>query len=182
MTAPQTTDTTAEYRIPSATHVGHVHLRVANLERAIDFYCGILGFKINQDMRTDPIPRRVALVSASDVMGAGAGRGGARLDHARTVRSAGRARKRGLTRPLDRGGPGHDAGGMLQEVTQREIERIFAVMSAPLSAVRLVAPETTTSPSRRMLPSVLVRARLPVTESVFALGRTMSLVSVRSRL
>ncbi len=66
MTAPQTTNLTTEYRIPPATHVGHVHLRVANLERAVDFYCGILGFKINQDMRTEPTPRRVVMVSASD--------------------------------------------------------------------------------------------------------------------
>lgn len=65
MTAPHTTSTTASYRIDPATHVGHVHLRVADLERAIAFYCDVLGFHINQDMRTEPQPRRVTFLSAS---------------------------------------------------------------------------------------------------------------------
>jgi catechol 2,3-dioxygenase len=37
-----------EYRIPSNTRVGHVHLKVADLERSIEFYCGLLGFEITQ--------------------------------------------------------------------------------------------------------------------------------------
>jgi catechol 2,3-dioxygenase len=28
--------------------VGHVHLKVANLERALDFYCGVLGLELQQ--------------------------------------------------------------------------------------------------------------------------------------
>ncbi|MGK2908409.1 MAG: VOC family protein, partial [Sphingobium sp.] len=28
--------------------IGHVHLKVANLERALRFYCGVLGFEITQ--------------------------------------------------------------------------------------------------------------------------------------
>lgn len=28
--------------------IGHVHLKVANLERALEFYCGVLGFRITQ--------------------------------------------------------------------------------------------------------------------------------------
>jgi catechol 2,3-dioxygenase len=28
--------------------IGHVHLKVADLERALDFYCGVLGFQLNQ--------------------------------------------------------------------------------------------------------------------------------------
>ena len=28
--------------------IGHVHLKVANLKRALDFYCGVLGFKLTQ--------------------------------------------------------------------------------------------------------------------------------------
>jgi catechol 2,3-dioxygenase len=28
--------------------LGHVHLRVANLQRALDFYCGVLGFELTQ--------------------------------------------------------------------------------------------------------------------------------------
>lgn len=28
--------------------IGHVHLKVADLQRALDFYCGVLGFEITQ--------------------------------------------------------------------------------------------------------------------------------------
>ena len=38
----------SEPPIHSATRIGHVHLKVADLERAIDFYHGVLGFQITQ--------------------------------------------------------------------------------------------------------------------------------------
>ncbi|WP_067031501.1 VOC family protein [Allomuricauda sp. CP2A] len=41
-------DKTPEYTIPSQTKIGHVHLKVANLQRALDFYCGLLGFEVTQ--------------------------------------------------------------------------------------------------------------------------------------
>ena len=28
--------------------IGHVHLKVADLDRALDFYCGVLGFQVTQ--------------------------------------------------------------------------------------------------------------------------------------
>jgi len=34
------------YTIPPATRIGHVHLKVADLRRALDFYCGLLGFEV----------------------------------------------------------------------------------------------------------------------------------------
>jgi catechol 2,3-dioxygenase len=34
------------YRIPGATRIGHVHLKVADLARAIGFYRGVLGFDL----------------------------------------------------------------------------------------------------------------------------------------
>jgi len=34
------------YEIPSKTRIGHIHLKVADLKRALDFYCGLLGFGI----------------------------------------------------------------------------------------------------------------------------------------
>ena len=34
------------YIIPAKTRIGHVHLKVANLQRAEDFYCGLLGFAV----------------------------------------------------------------------------------------------------------------------------------------
>jgi catechol 2,3-dioxygenase len=30
--------------------IGHVHLKVADLERALGFYCGVLGFELHQKM------------------------------------------------------------------------------------------------------------------------------------
>lgn len=34
------------YQIPTATRIGHVHLKVTDLQRALDFYCGVLGFDL----------------------------------------------------------------------------------------------------------------------------------------
>lgn len=34
------------YKIPSKTQIGHVHLKVSELERSLDFYCGLLGFEL----------------------------------------------------------------------------------------------------------------------------------------
>ncbi len=34
------------YTAPAGTHVGHVHLRVSDLDRAIAFYEGVLGFPL----------------------------------------------------------------------------------------------------------------------------------------
>ena len=44
MTAGEGTGRTA----PDATRVGHVHLKVADLDRAIDFYGRVLGFEVQQ--------------------------------------------------------------------------------------------------------------------------------------
>ena len=34
--------------IDSGVRIGHVHLKVADLERALAFYCGVLGFTLTQ--------------------------------------------------------------------------------------------------------------------------------------
>jgi catechol 2,3-dioxygenase len=34
------------YTVPSQTRIGHVHLKVANIQRSLDFYCGLLGFQL----------------------------------------------------------------------------------------------------------------------------------------
>ena len=34
--------------IDPGVDIGHVHLKVADLERALDFYCGVLGFELMQ--------------------------------------------------------------------------------------------------------------------------------------
>lgn len=35
-----------EYTLPAQTRIGHVHLKVSDLQRSIDFYCGLLGFEL----------------------------------------------------------------------------------------------------------------------------------------
>src|SRR3982075_1653004 len=32
--------------IDAGVRIGHVHLKVADLQRALDFYCGVLGFEV----------------------------------------------------------------------------------------------------------------------------------------
>ena len=34
--------------IDPGVDIGHIHLKVADIDRAIDFYCGVLGFEIQQ--------------------------------------------------------------------------------------------------------------------------------------
>ena len=41
--------------------IGHVHLKVADLQRALDFYCGVLGFALTQRFGRD-----AAFISAGD--------------------------------------------------------------------------------------------------------------------
>ena len=36
------------YTIPAGTDIGHVHLKVADLDRALRFYHGVLGFDVTQ--------------------------------------------------------------------------------------------------------------------------------------
>jgi len=33
-----------DYKIPAQTRIGHVHLKVSDLQKSLDFYCGLLGF------------------------------------------------------------------------------------------------------------------------------------------
>jgi len=35
-----------KYIISEQTRIGHVHLKVSNIEKSLDFYCGLLGFTI----------------------------------------------------------------------------------------------------------------------------------------
>ena len=48
------------YRIPARTSIGHVHLRVADLDRALGFYEGVLGFEVTQRLG-----RQAAFLSAA---------------------------------------------------------------------------------------------------------------------
>jgi catechol 2,3-dioxygenase len=42
-----------EYIIPGGTRIGHVHLKVADLDRALHFYCEILGFQLTTTYGND---------------------------------------------------------------------------------------------------------------------------------
>ena len=39
-----------DYKIPSKTRIGHVHLKVSDLDKSLDFYHGLLGFEIIQKL------------------------------------------------------------------------------------------------------------------------------------
>ena len=47
------------YTIPPQTRIGHVHLKVSDLERSLEFYCGLLGFEL-----TTRYGRQAAFISA----------------------------------------------------------------------------------------------------------------------
>lgn len=38
----------SDYIVPAQTRIGHVHLKVSNLDKALGFYQGLLGFEIQQ--------------------------------------------------------------------------------------------------------------------------------------
>lgn len=38
----------SEYIVPAQTRIGHVHLKVSDLDKALSFYHGLLGFTITQ--------------------------------------------------------------------------------------------------------------------------------------
>lgn len=38
----------SDYRAPDGTDIGHVHLKVSDLERSLAFYVGVLGFQLTQ--------------------------------------------------------------------------------------------------------------------------------------
>lgn len=42
----QKKNTMEVYKIPAQARIGHVHLKVANIERSLEFYCGLLGFEL----------------------------------------------------------------------------------------------------------------------------------------
>ncbi len=41
------------YVLDPQVHIGHVHLKVSNLDRALAFYCGVLGFELTQRYGAD---------------------------------------------------------------------------------------------------------------------------------
>lgn len=48
-------------KIDPRVHIGHVHLKVANIDRALMFYCDVLGFELMQRFGT-----QAAFISAGN--------------------------------------------------------------------------------------------------------------------
>ncbi|PRY36559.1 glyoxalase/bleomycin resistance protein/dioxygenase superfamily protein [Spirosoma oryzae] len=46
-------NTTVPYTIPDQTRIGHVHLKVTDLDRALSFYRNLLGFSLVTMYGTD---------------------------------------------------------------------------------------------------------------------------------
>ena len=42
-----------EYKAPASTRIGHIHLKVSDLDRSLAFYCDLLGFELMQTYGTD---------------------------------------------------------------------------------------------------------------------------------
>jgi catechol 2,3-dioxygenase len=45
-------ENSADKPIDAGVRIGHVHLKVADLDRALNFYCGVLGFELQQRFGT----------------------------------------------------------------------------------------------------------------------------------
>lgn len=45
-------ESASSYTIPATARIGHVHLKVSDIERSLAFYCGLLGFELT--MRYGP--------------------------------------------------------------------------------------------------------------------------------
>lgn len=45
---PTPPETRPAFRLPSAVRIGHVHLKVSDLERAVAYYRDVLGFEVTQ--------------------------------------------------------------------------------------------------------------------------------------
>lgn len=56
---PRSEESPTPNRLDAGVRIGHVHLKVSDLERALAFYCGVLGFELTQRYG-----RQAAFVSA----------------------------------------------------------------------------------------------------------------------
>jgi catechol-2,3-dioxygenase len=44
----------SDYKIPAQTRIGHVHLKVSDLQKSMAFYCDLLGFELMTTTATRP--------------------------------------------------------------------------------------------------------------------------------
>ncbi len=59
MTSPDPSPSSTSRPVGPGVRIGHVHLKVADLDRALGFYCGVLGFELTQRFG-----RQAAFISA----------------------------------------------------------------------------------------------------------------------
>jgi len=74
--------------IAPGIRIGHIHLRVADLDRSLRFYCGVLGFKLTQYrgeraalISADGYHHHIALNTRESLGGAPPPKGSTGLDH-----------------------------------------------------------------------------------------------------
>lgn len=48
-------DSDTNYKIPNGTSIGHVHLKVADIKRSLDFYCELFGFELTTTYGNDAV-------------------------------------------------------------------------------------------------------------------------------
>ena len=66
MSRPPKTTRRPTPTIDPGVRIGHVHLKVADLERALDFYCGVLGFELTtHSAAARPSSRPAAITTTS---------------------------------------------------------------------------------------------------------------------
>ena len=87
--------TAAADPITSCTRIGHVHLRVSDLERSLQFYCSVPGFELMQYpgaraalISAGAYHHHIALNTGESLGGAPPPRGTTGLDHFANIRPA----------------------------------------------------------------------------------------------
>ncbi len=63
MTSPERLTKRDAAPIHPGARIGHVHLKVADLDRALDFYCGVLGFELTPPHGPAPPSSRPAAIT-----------------------------------------------------------------------------------------------------------------------
>jgi catechol-2,3-dioxygenase len=96
------TTSTHSHSIDPGVRIGHVHLKVADLERALRFYCGVLGFELTQRLGS---PAAVGSAGGYHTTSASTP-GRASADHGHRQGRRASTTRRSSTRPGERS-PGH---------------------------------------------------------------------------
>ena len=69
------------YTVPPGTRIGHVHLKVSDLDKALHFYQELLGASVLLDGRTSELTGSVDLLLGDGFVTVSGGRGAPGIDH-----------------------------------------------------------------------------------------------------